>query len=51
MNVKELKEALEGYPEDMEMEIWMGYDPESGSDYYADFDKLEVTEDGKLTFI
>ena len=50
MNVKELKEALAKYPDDLEVEVWLGYDPEIGQDWYADIEDLRISDENKLTF-
>lgn len=50
MNIKELIEKLQQYPEDMEVEIWRGWCMESQQDCYYDLNDWEVTEEGKLSF-
>ena len=50
MNVKELKEALAKYPDELEVEVWLSYDSESGQDWYADIEDLHINEENKLVF-
>lgn len=47
MNVKELIEKLQQFPEDMEVQIHKGYDPEFGEDYYVQLNDFEEV-DGKV---
>lgn len=48
MNVKELKEALAAYPDDMEVVMFYCACPEQYEDYYDDVESLRINSKNQL---
>ena len=48
MNVKELREALAAYPDDMEVVVFYPACPEQYEDYYDDVETLRINSENQL---